>query len=145
MNSKRHLLTILLLVISSIGFAQSNGKVTIVKSTLIDSLIARRIALNKGVSNNGTPIVVYGYRIQVFFGTDRKEAYNEQARFKSLYPELNTYLSYTQPNYRVKVGDFRTRAEAQKLMNELRAEFPTLFIFSERINPIKADEFNVDQ
>lgn len=145
MNSKRHLLTILLLVISGIGFAQSNGKVTIVKSPLIDSLIARRIALNKGISNNGTPIVVYGYRIQVFFGTDRKEAYNEQARFKSLYPELNTYLSYTQPNYRVKVGDFRTRAEAQKLMNELRAEFPTLFVFSERINPIKADEFNVDQ
>jgi SPOR domain len=142
---KRYILTILLLVISSISFAQSNGKVTVVKNPLIDSLIARRIALNKGVSNNGTPLVVYGYRVQVFFGTDRKEAYNEQARFKSLYPELNTYLSYTQPNYRVKVGDFRTRAEAQKLMNELRSEFPTLFIFSERINPIRADEFNVDR
>ena len=145
MNTKRYIIIFLLLVISSFGFAQSNGKVMVVKNPLIDSLIARRIDLNKGISNNGTPIVVYGYRVQVFFGTDRKEAYNEQARFKSLYPELNTYLSYTQPNYRVKVGDFRTRAEAQKLMNELRAEFPTLFIFSERINPIKADEFNVDR
>jgi hypothetical protein len=81
----------------------------------------------------------------VFFGTNRKEAYNEQARFKSIYPELTTYLSYTQPNYRVKVGDFRTRAEAQKLMTELRPVFPTLFIFNELINPIKADEFNADK
>ena len=120
--------------------AQNQGRVTVVKNPLIDSLIARRIALNKGISSDGTAIVVYGYRVQVFFGTDRKEAYIEQSRFKSLYPELTTYLSYTQPNYRIKVGDFRTRAEAQKLMNELRPEFPTLFIFNERINPAKADE-----
>ncbi|MEO5911341.1 MAG: SPOR domain-containing protein [Pelobium sp.] len=135
----RNLTILSLLLIAGSCFAQS-GKVTVVKNSLIDSLIARRIALTKGVSSNGTPITVYGYRVQVFFGTDRREAYNEQARFKSFYPEYNTYLSYTQPNYRVKVGDFRTRAEAQKLMNELRPSFPTLFIFSEQINPLKADQ-----
>ena len=127
------------------AFAQEGGKVTVVKDPLIDSLIARRIALNKGVTKDGTPIIVYGYRVQVFFGNDRKQAYNEQARFNSLYPEYSTYISYTQPNYRVKVGDFRTRAEAQRLMTELRPEFPTLFIFNERINPLKADEYNVDR
>lgn len=135
----RNFIILSLLLIAGTSFAQS-GKVTVVKDPLIDSLIARRIALTKGVSSNGTPITVYGYRVQVFFGTNRKEAYNEQARFKSLYPEYSTYLSYTQPNYRVKVGDFRSRAEAQKLMTELRSEFPTLFIFSEQINPLKADQ-----
>jgi hypothetical protein len=142
MNIKNHILTLIILMSTMFTFAQNQGKVTVVKDPLIDSLIARRIALNKGISSNGTAIVVYGYRVQVFFGTDRKVAYDEQARFKSLYPELNTYLSYTQPNYRIKVGDFRTRAEAQKLMNELRQDFPSLFIFSERINPVKADESN---
>jgi len=145
MSIKKHFLTLIILFSAGLTFAQNQGKVMVVKDALIDSLIARRIVLNKLASSNGTPILVSGYRVQVFFGTNRKEAYNEQARFKSIYPELNTYLSYTQPNYRVKVGDFRTRAEAQKLMTELRPVFPTLFIFNELINPIKADEFNADK
>jgi len=145
MNSLRNFLTALFLAFASFAFAQTAGKVTVVKDPLIDSIIARRIALNKAVSPNGSSIVVYGYRVQVFFGADRKEAYNQQAKFKNLYPDLNTYLSYIQPNYKVRVGDFRSRAEAQKLLNDLRSVFPTLFIYSERINPIKADELNADR
>ncbi|WP_304067508.1 SPOR domain-containing protein [Pedobacter glucosidilyticus] len=118
----------------TLAFAQKST-VKEVKDPLIDSLIARRIALNKGVTKDGTPLVVYGYRVQIFFGPNRNDAYQEQARFKSLYPEYNTYISYTQPNYRVKIGDFRTRMEAQKMLTELRTVFPTLFIFNERINP----------
>ncbi|RKD20200.1 preprotein translocase [Pelobium manganitolerans] len=140
MEIKRYILSVILAASFLGAFAQENAKVTVVKNPLIDSLIARRIALNKGVTKDGTPIIVNGYRVQIFFGSDRKEAYNEQARFSSLYPEYATYISYTQPNYRVKVGDFRTRAEAQRLMTELRPTFPTLFIFQERINPLKADE-----
>lgn len=145
MNIKRNIFTILFSLLAFGAFAQEAGKVTVVKDPLIDSLIARRIALNKGVTKDGTPIVVFGYRVQVFYGNDRKEAYNEQARFNSLYPEYATYISYTQPNYRVKVGNFRTRAEAQRLITELRPQFPTLFIFNERINPLKADEYHVDR
>jgi hypothetical protein len=145
MITKRNILTALFLAFASFAFAQTGGKVIVVKDPLIDSIIARRIALNKTITPNGSSIVVYGYRVQVFFGADRKEAYDQQAKFKDLYPELNTYVSYTQPNYKVRAGDFRTRAEAQKLLNDLRSVFPTLFIFSERINPIKADELNADR
>lgn len=142
----KHYISILgLLLCSAWAFGQDGGKVTEVKNPAIDSLIARRIALNKEVSGNGSPYVMNGYRVQIFFGTDRKEAYVQQAKFKSLYPELDTYLSYTQPNYRVKIGDFRTRAQAQKMMNELRPNFPSLFIFNEKINPVKADKFDADQ
>ncbi len=141
----RNIFILAILIGSSAAFAQEAGTVTIIKNPMIDSLIARRIELNKGVTRDGTPLVVDGYRVQVFFGSDRKEAYNEQSRFKSLYPEYGTYISYTQPNYRVKVGDFRTKAEAQRLLTELRSVFPTLFIFNERINPLKADEYNVDR
>jgi hypothetical protein len=145
MNIKRNFLTALFLAFASFAFAQTGGKVTVVKDPLIDSLIVRRIALSKAVNPNGSSIVVYGYRVQVFFGADRREAYDQQAKFKDLYPDLNTYLSYTQPNYKVRVGDFRSRAEAQRLLNDLRSVFPTLFIFSERINAIKADEQNADR
>jgi hypothetical protein len=119
-------------------FAQ-RGVVTVVKDPMIDSLIARRIALNSqpvaaGVAKPAAAVSQIGYRVQVFYGSDRREVFGQQAKFKSLYPTLNTYISYKEPNYYVRVGDFRTRLDAQRLMNELRAVFPTLFIFREKIN-----------
>lgn len=124
--------------------AQEKGTVSVVKDPMIDSLIARRIALNvksavttpePGVSNPARTIVSQmGFRVQIFYGSDRRQVFNEQARFSSLYPAVNTYVTYKEPNYYLRVGDFRTRLEAQRLMNELRGAFPTMFIFREKIN-----------
>jgi len=136
----KHIGILALFLLSACLTKAQEGSVQEVKDPLIDSLIKRRIELTKGVSQSGTPLVITGYRVQIFFGPNRKEAYDMQAKFKTLYPEHNTYISYTQPNYRLKVGDFRTRMEAQQLMNALRPVFPTLFIFRERINPEKADQ-----
>ena len=121
------------------AFAQNKGEVTVIKDPLIDSLIAKRIELNKKTATTTSPVTPaifngMGYRVQVFYGSDRKEAFNEQARFKALYIKHLTYITYKEPNYYLRVGDFRTRLEAQKLMNELRPNFPTLFIFREKIN-----------
>ncbi len=140
MISKKNILSIVFTLTSFYAFAQYDAKVTVIKDPLIDSLIAKRIALTKGVSKDGNLITVYGFRVQIYYGPDRKEAYNEQARFKSYYPEFETYLSYMQPNYSVKVGDFRSKSEAQLLLNTLRSTFPTVFIFNQPINPLKADE-----
>ena len=138
----KNILILFLVFISCQAFSQTAGKVTVVKSAIIDSLISRRVALTKGFTKDGTAVAVMGYRVQIFFGPDRKIAYSEQEKFKTYYPELGTYISYTQPNYRLKVGDFSSRADAQKLLNDLRSTFPTLFIFNETINPVKADEYN---
>jgi len=119
--------------------AQKRGEVIIVRDPMVDSLIERRIALSKKTApvtthRNGAIVSQMGFRVQVFYGSDRRQTFNEQARFKSAYPKLNTYITYKEPNYYLRVGDFRTRLEAQRLMNELRSAFPTLFIFREKIN-----------
>ncbi|WP_421942324.1 SPOR domain-containing protein [Pedobacter sp.] len=124
------------LLLSVAAFAQK-GEVIVIKDPLIDSLIARRAEVYRttGEVKPNKPIVsAYGYRVQVFYGSDRREVFNQQARFKSSYPKLNTYITYKEPNYYVRVGDFRTRLEAQRLISELRPSFPTLFIFREKIN-----------
>ncbi|RZK40483.1 MAG: SPOR domain-containing protein [Pedobacter sp.] len=136
---KKLFILVLFLFIFKVGFAQTKGNVTIIKDPLIDSLIAKRIELNtkRPTTTNPTSSVIVsqtGYRVQIFYGLDRRETFNEQSRFKALYPRLNTYITYKEPNYYLRVGDFRTRLEAQNLLNELRAHFPTLFIFREKIN-----------
>jgi hypothetical protein len=112
--------------------AQEKGTVLVTKDPQIDSLIARRLELNRaGVSGNN--VTLSGFRVQVFSGLDRQMTYSEQLKFKTRYPGINTYISYTQPNYKLRVGDFRTRLEAEKLMNELKKHYNSLFIFSEMI------------
>lgn len=129
-------------------FAQK-GTVTVVKDPLIDSLIAKRMEVYKAdesPSNVGKPIVsAYGYRVQIFYGSDRREVFNQQNTFRTENPGVNTYITYKAPNYYLRVGDFRTRLEAQRLMSELRPTFPTLFIFREKINAPTLDSQTDDQ
>ena len=122
--------------------AQSRGVVTVIKDPRIDSMIAKRIELNTtkpgaGVVTNARPgpaVSSMGYRVQVFYGSDRRQVFSQQSKFNAMFPEHNTYITYKEPNYYLRVGDFRTRLEAQHFLNELRPTFPTLFIFREKIN-----------
>ena len=114
--------------------AQERGSVVVIKDPQIDSLISRRLALRQ-VGSTGNVVTSLGFRVQIFSGLGREKAFEEQTRFKSLFPGVSSYVSYTQPNYRIRVGDFRTKLEAQKFVNELNTQYPTLFIFPEKINP----------
>jgi hypothetical protein len=120
--------------------AQTRGKVDEVKDPLIDTLIARRPSLNKNNVIGDEP--ASGFRVQIFFGSNRQAAYSAQAKFMKEYPEYRTYITYTEPNFKVQVGDFRTRLEAQKLQSELTQMFSSLFIISGKINPPKPDASN---
>ena len=113
------------------AFAQQRGKVEVIKDPQIDSLIARRAALIRSSKIAGAT----GFRVQIFSSTDRKTVYSEQTKFKALYPAIRSYISYSEPYYKLRVGDFRTRLEAEKLINKLRPSYEGLFIFAESINP----------
>lgn len=132
----------LFISIATCCFAQK-GTVTVIKDAKIDSLIAKRMEVYRATespSNAAKPLVSeYGYRVQVYYGSDRREVFNQQNRFRNENSGINTYIIYKEPNYYLRVGDFRTRLEAQRLMNEIRPSFPTLFIFREKINAPNLD------
>ena len=132
MNWKGFIGFIFLIVCIHSVSAQEKGKVMVTKDPQIDSLIAKRLELSKD-SRSGNSISVSGFRVQIFSGLERQQAYAEQAKFKVRFPVYKIYISYVQPNYRVRVGDFRTRLEAEKFMNELKRYYSSMFIFSEMI------------
>ncbi|MFA5244564.1 MAG: SPOR domain-containing protein [Pedobacter sp.] len=112
--------------------AQEKGRVVVVMDPGIDSLIAKRLELNQSTVS-GKSITVSGFRVQIFSGLDRQQVYAEQNKFKTRFPGSGTYITYIQPNYRLRVGNFRTRLEAEKFMNELKKYYSSMFIFSEQI------------
>ncbi len=124
------MLLLAMLFLSGISFAQTRGEVEVIKDPRIDTLIAHRLLAIKSSS------------AKFFISSDRNETYAKQAMFNQMYPELRTYIVYQEPNYKIKAGDFRSRLEAQKLIKDLRPQFPTLFIVSEKINPPKPDTSN---
>ncbi|MFB5945437.1 SPOR domain-containing protein [Albibacterium profundi] len=141
MNYKSIILSLSLLLFSVAVFAQEKkGNLEIVKSPMIDLLQERRVYFENNPvevrpvdKENGTRSTVLGFRVQIYSGSSRNEAYATQARFQKQYKDIATYVSYTQPNYRVKVGDFRSRSEAQAFMREVKNDYPMVFLFTEQV------------
>lgn len=125
----------LLLLVSSTSTAQTKGKVEVVKDPRVDTLIARRAELNKAVGAD----LVNGYRVQIFTGPNRKDAYSIQSKFQEEFPDIRTYVIYNEPNFKVRVGDFKNRMDAEKLQDDLKKWFTGMFIITEKINPPKTD------
>jgi len=126
-----------LLLLPGLLFAQDKGKVEVVKDPKVDSLVQDYVVGDKG--KNIAPASSDGYRIQIFSSSDRKAAYDAQAKFQAKYPDLTTYLTYRAPNFKVRVGDYRTRLEAEKMQQDLKSLFNGIFIIQEKINLPKLD------
>lgn len=72
----------------------------------------------------------WGYRVQIFDDnnprTARQEAERRHALMAKDFPQIKSYVTFNSPYWRVKVGDFRSRSEAEAAMAELRHAFPSM-------------------
>jgi hypothetical protein len=75
-----------------------------------------------------------GYRVQIFLG-DRRTAEDTKRSFLLKYPDTPAYLSWLAPNFRLRVGDLRTRLEAEHLLHELKVLYPGSYIVPDAIEP----------
>jgi hypothetical protein len=73
-----------------------------------------------------------GYRVQVFLG-DRKTAEETKRTFLQKYPDTPAYLSWLAPNFRLRVGDLRTRLEAERLLRDMKVIYPGSYIVPDDI------------
>ena len=78
-----------------------------------------------------------GFRVEIFFSSkmDAKEqALKTKVDFLSEYPDYAVHIKFVAPNFRVRVGDFRTKNEAWKLYKKIQKEYPTAFVVPDVIN-----------
>ena len=92
-------------------------------STEIEKLLEKFISINK--SKGG----IEGYCVQIYLGNDRERARKVKHVFMRKYPEIIP-ISYERinPNWKVRVGQFRTKLEAEKLKNEIIKNYPHCYI-----------------
>lgn len=129
---KRLLLVLMMLSSSYFGWAQ--GRVT-ADSSRIEMDGSTLKAIEKHKEHNKKNPLIPGYRIQTYAGSSRQQATSIRNEIAEKYPDYVAYVIYKQPTFRVRVGDFRTRFEAQKLLNEIKPVYSSSFIVPDDINP----------
>lgn len=75
-----------------------------------------------------------GFRIQIYNGADRTLANNIKKTFVQSFPGYRSYLLFAHPNYRIRVGDFKDRNDANSLLQTLKSLYPNSMIVNDVIN-----------
>lgn len=75
-----------------------------------------------------------GFRILAYTGTERKTAMDMRKAIIDRIPDERDYLQYKQPTFRLKIGDYLNRIEAQQVLSRILDITPNALIISDQIN-----------
>lgn len=93
------------------------------------------------ISEETQTVKLNGYRIQVYMDNSQT-AKNEASRIVGLvneaFPEVTAYIKYNAPNWRVLIGDFQTKKEADTFKQTIQSSLPELgkemYVIPSKIN-----------
>ena len=109
-----------------------HAQITVIKDDRIDAMVKAQSVITPPANSPQ----ISGYRIQLIFDSDKAVIDDARAKFLAQFPKVDTYVEFTAPHYFLKVGDFRTQLEAERVKAAVQAQFPTAFIAKEKINNI---------
>lgn len=127
----RHFWLLLLTLAAPCLLAAQQGRVTVRGDVGVNQMVEKHIELNSRVKT------IPGFRVQIasLSGANSKtNAFNLRDRFMLDYPGVQAYIVYDEPNFKVKVGDFRTRLEAYAFLQQINETYKG-YITRDNINP----------
>ena len=134
------LLTLCLLLSAQVSFAQTRkGRVEITGDVKVSELVKKHIEFNERMRT------VPGYRVQIAAlsgPNSRNQAFELKQKFKEEFPEVEVYIIFTEPNFRVKVGDFTSKLDAFVFMQRIKDSYPGTIV-KENVYPIHPDLSNI--
>ena len=116
--------------------AQSRGSLNVDQDSRIESLIAKQRTMYRIDSSFS------GYRIHVFMeiGNEALQHAEEVKRqFENAFPDIPIYLTYAEPYFRLRAGDFRNRVEAEQCLRRVKPKFKEAFVTADMIYRPKLD------
>lgn len=109
------------------------GRVAVYEDESIQHVLGRPMAPPRTVYTSADGSTQFyrtrGYKVQAFSGnnqrTSKDEAHQKQGQIKASFPDLETVVLFESPFWRLRVGNFANRGEAEDAMQELRKAFPS--------------------
>lgn len=119
-----------ILAIAALSFANAQNSVQYDKESGIEQIEQQHQSAWKSIDG------IEGFRIQIAAasGVNSKNtvqrAYEE---FRSRFPEIPAYVTYAEPYFRLRIGNFRTRLEATATLEKIKGNYPGAYIIKDEI------------
>ncbi len=113
-------LLLLFTILFSCNMIAQEGTVTINQDREIEALL--EIKKDIEISSNR-------YKIQIYSGASRGSAESARTKFGESYSDWSSSIEYETPNYKIWVGNFRNRLEADRALIRIKKTFINAFIF----------------
>ncbi|MDI9606444.1 MAG: SPOR domain-containing protein [Bacteroidota bacterium] len=109
------------------------GRVAVHEDESIRHVLGRPMSPTRTVYTSADGTVQFhrmrGFKVQAFSGnnqrTSKDEAHRKQAQINAAFPEHETVVLFDSPFWRLRVGNFATREEAEEAMQEFRKRLPS--------------------
>lgn len=111
--------TVLTTLFTLINLQAQEGTVIVNQDTQIDALLRLKKEINKTETN---------YKIQIFNG-NRSGAEKARLEFRKSFTDWSSSMRYETPNYKIWIGNFKTRLEADRALLKVKKKFGNAFIF----------------
>jgi hypothetical protein len=113
---------------STYSLSDYGGKVNITEDTRLEQTIS-----NFSTAFKSQPEKIY--RVQIYFGMGRKgrvQAQSIKSNFEAKHPGIIAKIVFQEPYFKVRVGEFRKRIDAERLKAQLVDDYDKIFIIEDK-------------
>jgi len=103
---------------------RASDTIIVRKDERIDVLTSKQILVNKRSSMLTSSGQYKGFRLQVISTNDREKAFGIKSDLMNRYPEEKAYVMFQSPYFKVRIGNFIKREDANKFRKNLNKLFP---------------------
>jgi hypothetical protein len=113
------------------------------KDARMDVLTSKQVTANKKASLLTSSGQYKGYRVQVVSTSNRDQAFKIKGDLLSRFPDQKSYTLFQSPNFKVRIGNFLKKEDAEKFKLQLAKLYTTgVFVVEDAIEytPTKEEE-----
>lgn len=130
-------------LVSALFFAEgvsASDTIVVVKDPRLDILSQKQALINKRTSVLTSNGKIKGFRIQITSTSSRDQAFNAKAAVQSKFLDQKVYTTYQAPLFKVRVGDFIKREDAEKYRKLMLTIFPTgMYVVEDVVDAVLED------
>jgi hypothetical protein len=140
---KKNMVSTIAFLVSALFFAEgvsASDTIVVVKDPRLDILSQKQALINKRTSVLTSNGKIKGFRIQITSTSSRDQAFNAKAAVQSKFPDQKVYTTYQAPLFKVRVGDFLKREDAEKYRKLMLTIFPTgMYVVEDLVDAVLED------
>ncbi|TAF56738.1 MAG: SPOR domain-containing protein [Sphingobacteriia bacterium] len=130
-----------ILLVSSWVSGPSQDTIVLQRDPRLDVLVQKQALANKRSAMMTSTGQYKGYRLQTINSPSRTAAEQMRSAIMSRFPDQKTYLQFQSPNFRVRVGNFLRKEDAENFRKQLARFFPeNVYVVEDTIEYLPKDE-----